>query len=69
MEASTFFRKAVLFRLSCHVTPTIYFPKMNQSIDVSILVNDLLDDVEKQDVTVVIAIDLGAAFDTVDHDI
>ena len=30
---------------------------------------DLLDGVEHQEVTALIAIDLSAAFDTVDHDI
>jgi len=33
------------------------------------LVNDLLDGMEKQEVTALIAIDLSAAFDTVDHSI
>ena len=33
------------------------------------LVNDLLDGMEHQEVTALIAIDLSAAFDTVDHDI
>ena len=33
------------------------------------LVNDLLDGMENQEVSAVIAIDLSAAFDTVDHDI
>ena len=32
-------------------------------------VNDLLDGMEYQEVTALIAIDLSAAFDTVDHDI
>ena len=69
--------KSVLFRLNYHVDTYNLLPK-NQSAyrrfhscesALLRLVNDLLDGMENQEVSAVIAIDLSAAFDTVDHDI
>ena len=69
--------KSVLLRLNIHVDANNLLPK-NQSAyrrfhscesALLRLVNDLLDGMEKQEVSALIAIDLSAAFDTVDHDI
>ena len=74
---SKLIEKAVLFRLNVHVDNNNLLPK-NQSAyrrfhscesALLRLVNDLLDGMEKQEVTALIALDLSAAFDTVDHDI
>ena len=74
---SKLIEKAALFRLNSHVDDHRLLPK-NQSAyrrfhscesALLRLVNDLLDGMEKQEVTALIAIDLSAAFDTVDHDI
>lgn len=69
--------KAVLYRLNKHVNQNNLLPK-NQSAyrkyhscesALLRLVNDLLNSMEKQEVAVLISIDLSAAFDTVDHNI
>jgi hypothetical protein len=69
--------KAALYRLNKHVNDQNLLPK-NQSAYRQFhscesallrLVNDLLDGMEHQEVTALIALDLSAAFDTVDHDI
>ena len=69
--------KAALFRLNIHVNENNLLPK-NQSAYRQFhscesallrLVNDILEGMEEQEVTALIAIDLSAAFDTVDHDI
>ncbi|KAK3101096.1 hypothetical protein FSP39_000910 [Pinctada imbricata] len=74
---SKLIEKAALSRLQSHVNEHSLLPK-NQSAyrrfhscETALLrlVNDLLDGMEKQEVTALIAIDLSAAFDTVDHDI
>ena len=74
---SKLIEKAVLHRLNLHVSENDLLPK-NQSAYRKFhscesallrLVHDLLDAMEKKQVTALIAIDLSAAFDTVDHDI
>jgi hypothetical protein len=69
--------KAVLSKLNVHASTHNLLPK-NQSAyrrfhscesALLRLVNDILGGMEKQEVTAMIAIDLSAAFDTVDHDI
>ena len=74
---SKFIEKSALYRLNQHVYEHSLLPK-NQSAYRQFhscesallrLVNDLLDGMEHQEVTALIAIDLSAAFDTVDHDI
>lgn len=74
---SKLIEKAVLLRLNAHVAKFDLLPK-NQSAyrqyhscETALLrlVNDLLEAMEHQEVTALIAIDLSAAFDTVDHDI
>ncbi|XP_060603432.1 angiopoietin-2-like [Ruditapes philippinarum] len=74
---SKLIEKAALFRLNNHVDTHNLLPKnqsayrRHHSCETALLrlVNDLLDGMEKQEVTALIAIDLSAAFDTVDHDI
>jgi len=67
----------VLLRLNVHVDAHDLLPK-NQSAyrrfhscesALLRLGNDILAGMERQEVTAMIAIDLSAAFDTVDHDI
>lgn len=66
-----------MFRFSDHVSENKLLPKnqsayrRHHSCESALLrlVNDLLDAMEKQEVTALIAIDLSAAFDTVDHGI
>ena len=74
---SKLIEKAVLLRLNNHCNDYNLLPK-NQSAyrrfhscETALLrlMNDLLDGMEKQEVNALIAIDLSAAFDTVDHDI
>ena len=74
---SKLIEKAVLLRLNNHCDNYDLLPT-NQSAyrrfhscesALLRLVHDLLDAMEKQEVTALIAIDLSAAFDTVDHDI
>ena len=74
---SKLIEKAALLRFNAHVKEYELLPK-NQSAYRQFhscesallrLVNDLLDAMEKQEVTALIAMDLSAAFDTVDHDI
>ena len=74
---SKLIEKSVLYRLNVHVNDNDLLPK-NQSAyrrfhscesALLRLVNDLLDGMEKQEVTALIAIDLSAALDTVDHEI
>lgn len=74
---SKLIEKSALYRLNQHVNENNLLPK-NQSAYRQFhscesallrLVNDLLDGMEHQEVTALIAIDLSAAFDTVDHDI
>ena len=69
--------KAALFRLNIHVKESNLLKK-NQSAYRQFhscesallrLVNDILEGMEEQEVTALIAIYLSAAFDTVDHDI
>ena len=66
-----------MYRLNVHVNDNDLLPK-NQSAyrrfhccesALLRLVNDLLAGMEKQEVTALIAIDLSASFDTVDHEI
>ena len=69
--------KAALFKLNSHVDTYNLLPKnqsayrRHYSCETTLLRldNDLLDGMEKQEVTALIAIDLSAAFDTVDHTI
>ena len=69
--------KSALYRLNKHASENDLLPK-NQSAyrqyhscesALLRLVNDLLAAMENQEVTALIALDLSAAFDTVDHDI
>ena len=74
---SKLIEKAALYRLNIHVEDSNLLPKnqsayrRHHSCETALLrlVNDLLDGMEKQEVTALIAIDLSAAFDTVDHSI
>ena len=69
--------KAALYRLNAHAEDNSLLPKnqsayrRHHSCESALLrlVNDLFDAMEKQEVTALIAIDLSAAFDTVDHNI
>ena len=69
--------KAVLYRLNIHNNANSLLPKnqsayrRHHSCESALirLVNDILGGMERQEVTAMIAIDLSAAFDTVDHDI
>jgi hypothetical protein len=74
---SKLIEKAALFRLNEHVSKNNLLPK-NQSAyrryhscETALLrlVSDLLNGMEHQEVSALIALDLSAAFDTVDHDI
>lgn len=74
---SKLIEKAVLLRLNAHVDAHDLLPK-NQSAyrrfhscesALLRLVNDILTGMENKEVTALIAIDLSAAFDTVDNDI
>jgi hypothetical protein len=74
---SKLIEKAVLLRLNHHASQHNLLPKnqsayrQNHSCESALLrlVNDLLCDMEHQEVTALIAINLSAAFDTVDHEI
>ena len=74
---SKLIEKAALFRLNIHTDSNNLLPKnqsayrRHHSCESALLrlINDLLDGMEKQEVTALIAIDLSAAFDTVDHNI
>jgi len=74
---SKLIEKAVLLRLNVHVDAHKLLPKnqsayrRHHSCESALLrlVNDILAGMENQEVTAMIAIDLSAAFDTVDHDI
>lgn len=74
---SKLIEKAILLRLNTHCDKYTLLPKnqsayrRHHSCESALLrlVNDLLDGMEKKEVTALIAIDLSAAFDTVDHDI
>lgn len=72
---SKLIEKSALYRLNKHVNDYNLLPK-NQSAYRQFhscesallrLVNDILDGMEHQEVTALIALDLSAAFDTVDH--
>lgn len=74
---SKLIEKAALYRLNTHTNDNELLPK-NQSAyrrfhscesALLRLIHDLLAAMEKQEVTALIALDLSAAFDTVDHDI
>ncbi len=74
---SKLIEKAALYILNEHVNEHDLLPKnqsayrQNHSCETALLrlVNDLLDAMEHQEVTAFLALDLSAAFDTVDHDI
>ena len=74
---SKLIEKAVLYRLNQHVNENNLLPKNQPAYKqfhscgsvLLRLVNYLLDEMEHREVTALIAIDLSATFDTVDHDI
>ena len=69
--------KGVILQLNDHLTTnnlhsghqSAYKPNFSTETALCILVNDLLWAFEKSDVTILVALDLSAAFDTVDHNI
>ena len=74
---SKFIEKAALFQLNGHASNNNVLPtnqsayRQFHSCETALLrlVNDILEGIEQQEVTALIALDLSAAFDTVDHSI
>jgi hypothetical protein len=74
---SKLIEKAALYQLSKHVSANNLLPtnqsayRQSHSCETALLrlVNDILEGMEHQEVTALMALDLSAAFDTVDHSI
>jgi Reverse transcriptase (RNA-dependent DNA polymerase) len=74
---SKIIEKAALYQLSKHVSDNNLLPtnqsayRQSHSCETALLrlVNDILEGMEHQEVTALMALDLSAAFDTVDHSI
>ena len=70
-------KSAVLIQLQEHLCSQTLLPEYQSSYRVNFsietllvkLVDDILNGMEAQEVTALVALDLSAAFDTVDHDL